>query len=140
MAHFKMTKEQWDALSKEEQAELIKKYMAKKGAPAQKNDKTRPREQAPKDRNLGKGDKKTDAEKALDLKQRETVDAIMDFNPPEPRETYEQMDIAELDRTLALIKSQSTDGSFKRSDSKPTGTRAAIDAAYAEVEKRKLGK
>lgn len=128
MAHFKLSKEAWDKLSKEEQADLIKKYLAKKG------DTDPEPEPEPKDKN------KTDAEKALDLKRRETVDAIMDFNPPEPRETYDSMELDELERTLALIKSQSQDGSIPRSGSKTSDTRRRIDEAYAGVEKRKLGK
>jgi hypothetical protein len=127
--HFKMTKEEWEALSEKEEVELIRKYQRET-----KKDENPPAKggNQPKD--------KTDAEKALDLKKLETVDAIMDFNPPEPRETYEAMAMDELDKTLVLIKSQSSGGSIHRSGSSTTDRRKSIDDAYADLEKRKSGR
>jgi len=79
-------------------------------------------------------DARDEWQKKMDEEKVGTIDAIMDFNPPNPREFYVEKDHSELEDTLALLKSQADGEKIKISHS--SGPTRAVDAAYEDLQKK----
>lgn len=127
MDHFKLSKEEWDALSKEEQDALIAKLPMRGAAtgPEDKKDDPPAEDSIPQE-------KIDEAYKQIETNKTQMIDAIMDFEPLKPRAHYEGMTHRMLTEIHDAFMLQKKERDTSGSDGKTT----SVDQAYANLQKK----